>query len=148
VWKDLVFFPTGFAKGQLLAVKLGGGGVLDASRIAWRSNRSVPNKPSVTLVGDLLFTVDDSGIASCLMAATGEEVWRERAGGNYSASPLYADGRVYVFNEEGKAVVFAAAREFRKLSENTLADGFMASPAVHGDALILRTKSALYRIGG
>jgi outer membrane protein assembly factor BamB len=148
VWKDLVFFPTGFAQGQLLAVKLGGAGVLDASRIAWRSNRSVPNKPSVTVVGDLLFTVDDSGIASCLMAATGEEVWRERAGGNYSASPLYADGRVYVFNEEGKAVVFAAAREFRKLAENTLADGFMASPAVHGDALILRTKSALYRIGG
>jgi len=146
VWKDLAFFPTGFAKGQLLAVKLGGSGVLDASRVAWRSSRSVPNKPSVTVVGDMLFTVDDSGIASCLVAATGEEVWRERAGGNYSASPLYAGGRLYVCNEEGKTVVFAASREFKKLAENTLADGFMASPAVTGDALILRTKSALYRI--
>jgi outer membrane protein assembly factor BamB len=142
----MVYLPTGFAKGQLLAVKLGGSGILDASQVAWRTTRSVPNKPSVTLDGDLLFTVDDSGIASCLEARTGNEVWRERAGGNFSASPLLAEGRLYLCNEEGKTVVVAASREFKKLAENTLADGFMASPAVAGKALILRTKTALYRI--
>lgn len=142
----MVYVPTGFSKGQLLAVKLGGSGLLDASNVAWRTTRSVPNKPSVTLDGDLLFTVDDSGIASCLDAKTGAEFWRERAGGNFSASPLLAEGRLYLCNEEGKTVVIAATKEFKKLAENTLADGFMASPAVAGKALILRTKTALYRV--
>lgn len=142
----MVYVPTGFSKGQLLAVKLGGSGLLDASNVAWRTTRSVPNKPSVTLDGDLLFTVDDSGIASCLDAKTGAELWRERAGGNFSASPLLAEGRLYLCNEEGKTVVVAATKEFKKLAENTLADGFMASPAVAGKALILRTKTALYRV--
>jgi hypothetical protein len=74
-------------------------------------------------------------------------VWRERVGGNYSASPLLAGDRLYFFSEEGKATVVAAGREFRKLAENTLDDGFMSSPAVAGDkTLYLRTRSNLYRI--
>ena len=73
-------------------------------------------------------------------------VWNERVGGNYSASPIAADGRLYFCSEEGKTVVVATGREFKKLAENTLEDGFMASPAVSGKALILRTKSALYRV--
>ena len=95
---------------------------------------------------DLLYSIDDGGMAACLEAKTGTEVWRERVGGNYSASPLYADGKLYFFSEEGKTTVIAAGRQFKKLAENTLADGFMASPAAAGQALYLRTKAALYRI--
>ena len=73
-------------------------------------------------------------------------VWNERLGGNYSASPLAAEGRLYCFSEEGKTVVLAAGREFKKLAENSLDEGFMASPAVSGKALILRTKTHFYRI--
>ena len=142
----MVFFATGFGKGGLLAVKLGGHGVLGEDSVAWRLKKTVPNKPSVTLVGDLLFAVNDGGIAVCLDAKTGEVLWSERIGGNYSASPLYADGRLYAGNEEGKVVVFAADRTFKKLSENQLDGGFMASPAVAGKALILRSKTHLYRI--
>jgi outer membrane protein assembly factor BamB len=146
VGHGLVFIAAGFGKAGLLAVKLGGHGVLGQSDIAWRMKKAVPNKPSVTLVGDLLFTVNDGGIASCLDAKKGDVIWTERIGGNYSASPLYAEGRLYAGNEEGKVVVFAADRQFKVLAENKLDDGFMASPAVSGKALFLRTKSALYRV--
>jgi len=151
----LVFVNTGWSSGQLLALRPGSAGeVLDANasdangplQIAWKSKRSVPKKPSMTLVDDLLFTIDDGGIVSCVEAKTGKEVWRERVGGNYSASPLFAEGRVYFFSEEGKTHVVAATREFKKLAENSLADGFMASPAAAAKALFLRTKTSLYRI--
>jgi outer membrane protein assembly factor BamB len=140
---------------QLRPCALGGGEVLDANadtpppgklQLVWKSKRNVPKKPSLQVVGDLLFGIDDGGIASCLEAVSGKEVWRERVGGNYSASPLYADGRLYLFSEEGKATVLAAGREFKKLAENQLADGFMASPAVAGRSLILRTKTHVYRV--
>jgi len=73
-------------------------------------------------------------------------VWNERIGGNYSASPLASDGSIYFFSEEGKTTVIAADREFKKLAENQLEDGFMASPAVAGKALFLRTRTHLYRV--
>ena len=148
----LVFFPTGFSKGQLLAVKLPSVGsvgvqILDDSHLAWRLKRSVPNKPSVLLIGDALYMIDDSGIASCVDAKSGEVVWTQRVQGNYSASPIVAGDRIYVCSEEGKVGVFAVAREFKLLAENKLDDGFMASPAVSGNALFLRSKTHLYRIG-
>jgi outer membrane protein assembly factor BamB len=142
----LIFFPTGFSKGQLLAVKPGGSGVVTDTHIAWRAKRGVPNKPSLILHDDLVFMVDDNGFASCLEATTGRELWQERIGGAYSASPIQSERRIYALSEEGKTVVFEAGREFKKLAENKLSDGFMASPAVSGDALFFRTKKALYRI--
>lgn len=146
VGHGLIFIPTGFSKGQLLAVKPGGSGVVTDTHVAWRAKRSVPNKPSLVLAGDLLFMVEDGGFASCLDAKTGKEIWQERIGGAYSAAPVLAEGRVYAFSEAGKAVVFAAEREYRKLAENKLEDGFMASPAVSGKALFVRSRKALYRI--
>ena len=142
----LAFFTTGFGKGQLLAVQLGGSGVLDPSQVAWRVDRNVANKPSLLLVDDLLFMIDDGGIASCIEAKTGKEVWRERVPGNYSASPIFADGRIYLCSEHGEVVVLAPGREFKKLAENKLDGGFMASPAVSGKALFLRSKTDLYRV--
>ena len=144
--KGMAFFPTGFSKGQLLAVKLGGRGVLDDAHIAWRLKRSVPNKPSVLLIDDLLYLIDDGGIASCVEAKSGDVVWTERIQGNYSAAPIFAAGKIYVCSEEGKVTVFAAGREFKSLATNQFADGFMASPAVIGNALILRSKTHVYRV--
>jgi outer membrane protein assembly factor BamB len=142
----MAFFPTGFSKGQLLAVKLGGRGVLDESHIAWRLKRSVPNKPSVLLDNDLLYMIDDGGIASCVDVKNGDVVWTERIQGNYSAAPIFAAGKIYVCSEEGKVTVFAAGRAFQSLATNQFDDGFMASPAVTGNALILRSKTHVYRI--
>jgi outer membrane protein assembly factor BamB len=145
VGHGLVFAPMG-AGLELWAVRPDGHGVVTDTHVAWKCKRGVPRRPSVLLVDDLLFMVDDGGVATCLEAKTGKEAWRERLGGNYSASPIYADGRVYFFDQDGKATVVAAAREYKEVAVNRLADGFMASPAVSGRALYLRTRSALYRI--
>jgi outer membrane protein assembly factor BamB len=147
VGEGLAFIQTGFGKPQLLAVSMGGRGVLEESMIRWRLKKGVPSKPSLILHEGLLFMVDDSGIGSCVEARSGEVVWTQRIGGNFSASPICAGGRVYFFNEEGKVSVIEAARECRVVSEGTFESGFMASPAVAGDDLFLRTKTALYRVG-
>jgi outer membrane protein assembly factor BamB len=146
VGHGLVFYPTGFPTGELLAVRPDGRGDVTGTHVVWRAGRSVPKKPSLLLVGDLIFTVGDSGVASCLEARTGALVWSARLGGNYSASPVWADGRIYVLGEEGNAAVIDAGRRFRLLAENRLDEGFLASPAVAGKALFLRSRTHLYRI--
>jgi outer membrane protein assembly factor BamB len=144
----LVFYATGFSAGHLLAVRPDGRGDVTATHVVWRVTRGVPNKPSLLLARDLLFMVNDGGIVTCLDARTGQHVWRSRLNDSYSASPIYADGRVYFFSEEGKVTVIDAGRSFKVLAENYLDDGFMASPAVDGRALFLRTKTHVYRVEG
>ena len=100
--------------------------------MVWRVTRGVPNKPSVLIVGDLLFMINDGGILTCLEAKSGEVVWTTRLKGEYSASPVSAEGRVYVFSEDGLGTVFEAAREYKQLAQNTLDEGFLASPAIDG----------------
>lgn len=142
----MIFYPTGFDTPKLLAVRPDGSGNATGSHVVWRFTRSVPNKPSILLVDDLIYMINDVGIATAVEARTGEMVWQSRVGGTFSASPLYADGRIYMFDEDGKTTVIAAGREFKVLAENHLDNGFMASPAVAGDALFLRTRTDLYRI--
>ena len=142
----MVFIPAGFGKGQILALKLGGTGVLPPDSLAWSLKKSAPNKPSLLLIGDLIYAINDGGIATCVDAKTGAVVWSERIGGNFSAAPVFADGRIYACNEEGKVTAFAPGREFKVLGEGQFDAGFMASPAVAGKALFLRTKTHLYRV--
>ena len=142
----MVFIAAGFSQGEVIALKLGGSGALDESQVAWRLKKGAPKKPSLLLDGDLLYMINDDGIASCVEARTGAVVWSQRVGGNVSAAPIFADGRIYACNEEGKVAVLAPGREFKVLAENQLDGGFMASPAVSGKALILRSKTHLYRV--
>lgn len=146
VGHGLVFVPTGFPRGQVLAIRPDGKGDATATHIVWRLTRGAPNKPSLALAGDLLFMISDAGVATCVEAKTGEIVWTARVGGNFSASPLLAGNRLYLFSEEGKTTVIEAGRAYKVLAENQLDDGFMASPAVSGNSLFLRTRTHLYRI--
>ena len=141
----LVFSPLGHTAG-VWAVRPDGHGAVTDSHVVWKYSRASPKRSSMLLVGDWLFLVDAAGVAACLEAKTGKELWKERLGGNYSASPIHAAGRIYFFDENGKSTVIEAAPKFRTLAVNRLDDGFMASPAVSGNALYLRTKKALYRI--
>ncbi len=143
----MLFINTGFGKAKLYGVREGGTGDVTDSHVAWIQSKSIPSKPSMILDGEHLFMVHDQGVASCVEARTGEIVWQDRLTGNYSSSLLGAPGRIYAFSQEGKATVFAAAPEFKILADNALDSGFMASPAVYGDDLILRTETHLYRIG-
>ena len=79
-------------------------------------------------------------------AASGDGVWQKRIGGAFAASPIYGDGRIYFCDQEGETTIIKPGRKFEQLATNSLDDGCMASPAVDGKALILRTKSHLYRI--
>jgi outer membrane protein assembly factor BamB len=142
----VIYVNTGFPKGELMAIRPDGHGDVTDTHILWHSKKSLPSMPSSLLIGDSLFSVDDAGVATCLDAKTGATVWAQRIGGEYSASPLYAAGRIYCFSYDGKTTVFAPERKFNQLAENRLAAGFRASPAVAGRALFLRTTSALYRI--
>ncbi len=142
----LVFVNSAIGSPTLLAVRPGGRGDVTDSHVVWKCNRGMPLKPSPVMVGELIFTVDDKGIATCLEAPTGEVVWRKRIGGKYSASPIYADGRIYFFSHEDKATVIEPARQYKELAVNKLDAGFMASPAVVGRAIYLRTKTHLYRV--
>lgn len=145
----LIFTATGLAKGELWAVRPGGSGIVTDTHVAWKAVRNVPNRPSPVLVGDLLFMVaQDTGVVTCLDAKTGQEIWSERlpGKGNHSTSPIYAEGRLYFANENGESFVLEAGREFKVLATNKLEAGCMASFAVAGKALFVRTKNALYRI--
>jgi outer membrane protein assembly factor BamB len=142
----LVFSPMGSGL-ELWAVRPDGHGVVTDTHVAWKYKRGVARRPSLLLVDDLLFMIDDAGVATCVEAKTGKEVWKERLGGNYSASPIYCGGKVYFFDQDGKATIIKASRQYQVIAVNHLEDGFMASPAASGGALFLRTRSALYRIG-
>lgn len=142
----LVYVCTGFGKPEIWAIRPGGRGDVTQSHVAWKMLKGAPAKPSPVLVGDRVYMVSDEGIASCLNALTGEQLWQERLGGAYSASPIFAEGRIYFFSHEGKATVIAPSDNFQVLAESKLDTGFMASPAVVGRAMYLRTKTHLYRV--
>jgi outer membrane protein assembly factor BamB len=152
----LIFVPSGFPSGEVLAIRPGQAGeCLDSKTngpadmrlsVVWKAKQRVPRKPSLVLMDALLYAIEDTGTASCWEALTGNVVWSEYIGGHFSASPLGAPGRIYLFSEEGKTTVLAPGRQFRKIAENELGEGFMASPAVSGNALFLRSKTHLYRI--
>lgn len=145
--KGVAYMISGFGRTELLAVRLDGPGQVTEDSVLWTTSSSMPRTPSPVLVDDLLFTISDTGTAVCLEAATGRMVWKENVRGHYAASLLYADGYLYCFNQDGKATVFKAARQYEPVATNALDGGFMASPAVVDNALILRTKTHLYRIG-
>jgi outer membrane protein assembly factor BamB len=141
----VVYVNTGFSKADLLAVKPGRNDITD-THVLWTVRKNVGSKPSQLLIDDLIFMIDDNGVASALDAASGEILFAERIGDEYSASPLYADGKIYLFGHEGQCTVIKPARELMVLARNQLNDGFMASPAAVGQALIVRSKTHLYRI--
>lgn len=143
VGHGMIYMATGFGKAQILALKYEGEQI---PRIAWRFNRGSPTMPSPLLVGDELYFVSDNGIFTCLDAHSGTEHYRERLSGNFSSSPWFSDGRIYVSNREGMTYVVRAGKSFEKLAENALPEGIFASPAAVDGAIYLRTESMLYRI--
>lgn len=142
----LLYVNSGFSKAELLAIRPTGSGDVTTTHVAWELKKSVPSKSSQLLVDDLIYMVHDQGVLTCIEASNGETVWQERLGGQYSASPIIAGSRIYVFDHEGTATVFKHGRKFERLSTNRLDDGCMASPAVAGNSLFVRTRTNLYRI--
>ncbi|MEO7414780.1 MAG: PQQ-binding-like beta-propeller repeat protein, partial [Opitutaceae bacterium] len=145
--QGLVFVATGFERAELLAIRPDGRGDITDAHIAWRTTKGAPLTPSVLLVGEELYAVNDAGIATCWDAKTGKVHWQERIDGNYSASPVFADGRIYFQNETGTGIVLKAGREFTKLATNQLGERTLASYGVAENSFFIRTERNLYRIG-
>jgi outer membrane protein assembly factor BamB len=143
----LVYIATGFQQPSLIAVRPDGTGDVTRTHIAWTLHRGAPLTPSPLLVGDELYIVNDGGIASCLDATTGETHWQQRLDGNFSASPVFADGRIYFLSEEGVATVILPGKEFRKLATNQVDGATLASMAVSAGSIFIRSDTHLYRIG-
>ncbi|MBN2132234.1 MAG: PQQ-binding-like beta-propeller repeat protein, partial [Sedimentisphaerales bacterium] len=147
VGEGLAFTASGFGDSTIRAVRLGGRGDVSETHLAWQSQDDVPRVPSMLYVAPHLYVLTESGVARCLQAATGKVVWRERLAGKFSASPVWAEGRVYFLAEKGTMTVVAAGAEFKVLAENQLDGRFCASPAISQGHMFLRSDEALYCIG-
>ena len=145
---DGLVYVTRGMRGPLLAVKTSGEGELSAERdVAWQTTESTPDTPCPVVWNNLLFTITDNGIAQCFDAKTGTRHWKSRLPGDYKASPVAADGRVYFLNIAGLCTVVAAGTEFEKIAENKLDDETLASPAIADGRIYLRARKHLYAIG-
>ena len=145
---DGMVYATQGMRGPLLAVKLGGSGRLDSGAIVWQETQGTADTCCPVVWKDLIFWVTDNGVAQCHDARTGALKWKERLpAGNYKASPLAAEGRIYFLNLSGLCTVVAATPKFEKVGENKLDAETIASPAVSDGRVYLRGKKALYCIG-
>ncbi len=131
----------------LLAVRPEQEGPLDHSAIVWSESQGTSDGPCPVLVDDLLFMVNNRGIVRCFDARTGQVHWTERIRGEYRASPVVAEGRIYFLNMDGLCTVVQASDRFRLVVENSLDDRTLASPAISDGRIFIRGHAALYCLG-
>ncbi len=143
----VVYTSRGYNSGPYMAIRPGGKGNVSASRMIWRIPTGAPYVSSFLFYQGLLFMASEVGVVRCIDPATGETVWTERVGGNFTASPVGADGRVYLLNEDGETVVLEPARKCVILARNQLNELCRASPAVAGGRIFIRSEHQLYAIG-
>ncbi len=145
----LAYFNTGYGKSELWAVKLDpeASGEISSSHVAWKATKRMPNRCSPLLSSGRLYALSDQGVATCLDAATGEEIWSARVSEfPFSASLFIAGGHLYFCDELGTTTVVRDAPTYQPVAVNRLDTGMFASPATDGRSLFLRTTTHLYRI--
>ena len=146
VFNGIVYAPS--RERPLLALKSGGRGDITKSHVVWSFNNG-PDVPTPVSDGTYLYVINDRGIMFCLDAKTGKEIYgRQRLKpATYSGSPVLADGKIYVTNEDGVTAVVKAGPQFQLLASNDLDEYTLSSPAVSEGQIFIRTESALYAIG-
>jgi outer membrane protein assembly factor BamB len=144
--RGLVFATSG-KNGPILAIRPGGRGDVTATRVAWRHKTGGPYVCSPVLYGKYLYLHNEQGILRCYEARTGKLRYTQRLKGKFTASPVAGDGKVYFTNEEGTTYVVKAGPEFKLLARNELKEYTLASPALAGGRLFLRTEKYLYCVG-
>ncbi len=141
-----VYVCTSFDHSRMLAIRPTGSGLVTDTHVEWRLEKNVPKTPSLIAHQGRIYSVSDDGIMTVIEAATGQVVYRKRLGGKFSASPLLVGDRVFFTSEEGVTSVVKAGDQYELLAQNDLGERTLASLSVSGDALLIRTENALYRI--
>jgi outer membrane protein assembly factor BamB len=147
VGDGLAFTASGFGDSTIRAVRLGGKGDVTKTHMVWESKDDVPHVSSMLYVAPHLYSVNESGVAKCFNGATGAVLWRERLAGKFSASPVWADGKVYFLGENGKTTVVEDGPQFKVVAESALGETCCASPAISQGNIFIRTEKTLYCIG-
>jgi outer membrane protein assembly factor BamB len=144
----LAFTSGGWGgKETIKAFRLGDEGDLKEENLVWEQRKGMPKVPSMIYVKPYLFAITDGGIATCMKGETGEILWQERVGGNFSASPVSAEGRIYLLSDEGLTTVIEAGPEFKVVAKNPLEEKVQASIAISNGRLFIRTEKHLFCIG-
>lgn len=143
-----IYLSRGYRNSDYLALRPGGRGDVTATHVDWRAPAGASYVPSILYYEGLLYVTNEIGIVTCADAATGERVWQLRLGGVFFASPVAGDGKVYLVSETGETYVLKAGRRPEVLARNDLGERFLASPAVAGGRLFLRSDGALFAVGG
>src|SRR5436305_6959962 len=144
--RDMIFAVRGL-RGPLIALKPRAAGELNFRDLAWTYSEGTPDSCSPIVWNELLFTITDDGVARCFDAVSGNLKWKERLKGQYKASPVAAEGRVFFLNIDGLCTVVSASPRFDKLVENKLDDETIASPAISDGRIFIRGQKTLYCIG-
>ncbi|QDT12134.1 PQQ-like beta-propeller repeat protein [Planctomycetes bacterium K23_9] len=142
----LVYLSTSYDSPSLLAIDPTGHGDVTDTHLKWSVEKNAPHTPSLIADKGLIYSISDGGIALCVDAETGDVVYKKRVGGGFSSSPVLVDDKIYYTDEAGVTTVIATGKEYKVLAENDLGERTLASMAVDGNALIMRTAEAIYRI--
>ncbi len=145
--EGIVYWSRGYRSGPFAAVRPGGRGDISKTHVVWHVPTGAPYISSLVYYDGLLYMAGDVGVITCVDAKTGERVWRERLGGVYTASPVAADGKIYMVGEDGQTLVLRAGRTPEVLSRNSLDGRVLASPAISGGRLFIRTDDHIVAIG-
>jgi len=145
--EGLIYTSRGYRSGPYMAIRPGGKGDVSRSHVLWRTDTGAPYVSSLVHYNGLLYMAGDVGVLSAIDAKTGQRVWQERTGGVFTASPVAADGKIYLLSEDGQTIVLAAGQQPRVLARNRLNARQLASPAVAGGRLFIRTDDAVIAIG-
>ena len=134
---------------SLMAIRLGGAGDVTQSHIKWEATTSLPHIPTVLVYRGMVYTVRNGGILCCYDAASGKRHFQKRlpGGGNYYASPVAANGRVYFASEKGVVSVIAANNEYELLFSCEFDEKILATPAIVDDTMIIRSEGSVYALG-
>jgi len=148
-YKNFAILNTGSRGANLIAVELNDTtkGDVSESHVKWNRDKGNSRLAAPLLISNRIYMITDTGVANCVNADTGEEIWKDRVGGTHVASPITANGMIYFCSEEGDVTVIKAADEFEVVSKNHIADGMRASPSAAQGRLYLRTFGYLYCIG-
>lgn len=141
-----IYLARGYRNSDILAIRAGGRGNVSESHLRWRMPNGGSYVPSIVQYQGLLYMTNEVGVVTCATAETGTPVWKERLNGIFFASPVAADGKIYLVSETGETFVLRAGRKAEVLSRNELGERFLASPAISSGMLVLRGDRTLFAV--